>query len=134
MDKEGVRTVGCRLDRLVPDPNDLHDIRIIVDRVHRATIYATELLNLHLRRALRDGLPLNLFFDANWLVKAFYEVTVADTSKAQLDAELTRTRTMYMPSHTAPPRHGLKQLFQANTATELELQALSSCVECSIDS
>ena len=56
------------------------------------------------------------FFDANWLVKAFYEVTVADTSKAQLDAELTRTRTMYMPSHTAPPRHGLKQLFQANCA------------------
>ena len=40
MDKEGVRTVGCRLDRLVPDPNDLHGIRIIVDRVHRATIYA----------------------------------------------------------------------------------------------
>lgn len=72
---DGVRVVRCRLDKLVPDEAHLCRIRVAVDRVHRATVYATELLNLHVRRCLDEGLSLEGAFQRNWLVKALYEVT-----------------------------------------------------------
>ena len=109
---DGVRTVGCRLEKLVPDPSHLRHIRIAVDRVHRVTCYATELLNLHVRRCLRDGLPLDNIFTQNWLVKAFYEVT--DGATFQPDLELSRTNADLMPPHPRIRRNGLKQLFMAN--------------------
>ena len=112
---DGVRTVGCRLDKLVVDPAHLRYIRVAVDRVHRATVYATELLNLHVRRCLRDNVSLEKIFEKNWLVKAFYEVSEG-TGPTQLDPELSRTREAYMPSHPKVPRNGLKQLMMANCA------------------
>ena len=109
-----VRTVGCRLDKLIIDPTVVDDIREIVKRVHHATVFATELLNLHLRRALRDDLPLRQFFDKNWLVKAFYEVTVGSTNRAQRDAGLTATCDAWMSPHSKPSRDGMHQLYMAN--------------------
>ena len=111
---DGVRTVGCRLDKLVADPVHLKRIRLAVDRVHRVTCYATELLNLHVRRCLRDGVPLDNVFAQNWLVKAFYEVT--DGGAYEADPELSRTRAELMPQHPRVSRRGLKQLFMANCA------------------
>jgi len=47
-----VRTVGCALARLVPDAGHLDALRRAVESTHKATLLATELLNLHLRRVL----------------------------------------------------------------------------------
>ena len=43
-DGANIRTVGCNLEKLVPDKKHLDKIKDAVDRVHRATFYATELL------------------------------------------------------------------------------------------
>ena len=94
-------------------PCHLCRIRVTVDRVHRATVYATEPLNLHVRRCLDEGLSLEGAFQRNWLVKAFYEVTEGD-GRAVLDTELSATRERLMSAHPKPPRAGLKQLFMAN--------------------
>jgi hypothetical protein len=45
-----IRTVGCSVAKLIPDAEHLELIREAVTRVHKATIFATELLNLHIRR------------------------------------------------------------------------------------
>ena len=51
---DGISTVGCNLARLVPDAGHLDAIRQAVASTHKATILATELLNMHVRRLLRD--------------------------------------------------------------------------------
>ena len=108
-----LRTVGCNLERLVPDATLVSDIRTVVERVHVATVHASMLLNLHVRRCMDANIPLDRIFDGNWIVKAFYEVTRGDDSRAQRDAELTETaRALALTPST--PRTGLKQLFQAN--------------------
>lgn len=43
-----IRTVGCSVAKLIPDAEHLKLIREAVTRVHKATIFATELLNLHI--------------------------------------------------------------------------------------
>lgn len=108
-----LRTVGCNLERLIPDATLVSDIRTVVERVHVATVHASMLLNLHVRRCMDANIPLDRIFDGNWIVKAFYEVTRGDDSRAQRDAELTETaRALALTPST--PRAGLKQLFQAN--------------------
>lgn len=52
---DGIRTVGCSLQKLIPDVGQLDAIRQAVASTHRATILATELLNMHLRRMLTVG-------------------------------------------------------------------------------
>ena len=51
---EDVRTVGCALTKLIPNPVHLQKIRDAVATTHKATILATELLNMHIRRTLDD--------------------------------------------------------------------------------
>ena len=51
-DGDEVRTVGCSLEKLIPDPTHLHKIRDAVAVTHKATILASELLNMHIRRLL----------------------------------------------------------------------------------
>jgi hypothetical protein len=53
-----LRTVGCRLEKLIPDAQTVSDILMVVQRVHEATIQATSLLNLHVRRCIHDGVLL----------------------------------------------------------------------------
>ena len=50
-----IRTVGCNLERLVPSAVHLDAIRRAVESTHRATILATELLNMHVRRMLTEA-------------------------------------------------------------------------------
>ena len=70
-----LRTVGCRLEKLIPDAQTVSDIRMVVQRVHEATIQATSLLNLHVRRCIHDGVTLRGIFNGNW-IKAFQEVVL----------------------------------------------------------
>tara|TARA_B110001450_G_scaffold126791_2_gene119339 strand:- start:306 stop:1622 length:1317 start_codon:yes stop_codon:yes gene_type:complete len=112
-DPGGVRTVGCSLEKLIPDAVVLSDIRTVVERVHLATIQVCLLLNVHVRRCLQYNISLERIFDGNYLVKAFYEVTVGDTSSCQKDPELTKSRALLENVQTSS-RNGLKQLYQAN--------------------
>lgn len=76
-DGHDVRTVGCSLEKLVPDPAHLERIRGCVLRVHKATTLLAELVNLHVRAQL-DADPdadLSCCFKANWLVGAYNAVT-----------------------------------------------------------
>lgn len=49
---DGIRTVGCNLSKLVPDGEHMARLQNAVLSVHKATILATELVNMHLRRCL----------------------------------------------------------------------------------
>ena len=111
-----VRTVGCALHRLVPDAGHLDALRRAVESTHKATFLATELLNMHLRRVLADegtaaadgGDALKCFFDANWLMNAYNEVTVAaKTSKAKVVPALHATLQQCMPPFAPPERTGI---------------------------
>jgi hypothetical protein len=120
-----LRTVGCRLEKLIPDAQIVADIRTAVQRVHEATIHATTLLNLHVRRCIRDGVAMHRLFDGNWLIKAFQEVTTGDKTPS-VDLELSKTRQLLMPELPCPNRTGLTQLMQAN-ANMLETLGHNNC-------
>ena len=109
-DGDEVRTVGCSLEKLIPDPSHLHKIRGAVAATHKATILASELLNMHIRRKL-DADPtsdLGCCFSANWLLNAYNEVTVGKR-KVKVDAELRATRDACMPPFFPPDRTGVTQ-------------------------
>jgi len=105
-----IRTVGCSLQKLVPDAGYLDAIRQAVASTHKATILATELLNLHLRRKLDDdlGADVSCFFDGSWLLNAYNEVT-AGSHKVKVIAELRETRERCMPPFAPPDRSGIQQ-------------------------
>ena len=108
-DGANIRTVGCNLEKLIPDKKHLDKIKDAVDRVHRATFYATELLNIHLRVQLRDGKCLKQFFQANWILNAFNEVTsINGTPRVHVDENL-RESVRLMPSFEPPSRGGIQQ-------------------------
>ena len=117
---DGLRTVGCRLDTFVPDAHTVSSIRLAVERVHEATIQATVLLNLHIRKCVSDGTPLtpNLF-TGNWILKAFQEVTHVGSSTRPVarDSGLADTFERLMPSISKVNRSGLTQLFHSNANT-----------------
>ena len=109
-DGDEVRTIGCSLKKLVPDPSHLHKIRDAIAVTHKATILASELLNMHIRRKL-DADPnadLSCCFNANWLLNAYNEVTVGKRN-VKVDAELRITRDACMPPFFPPDRTGATQ-------------------------
>jgi hypothetical protein len=110
-DGESIRTVGCALAKLVPDPAHLEKIREAVATTHKATILASELLNLHVRRVL-DANPnadLKDCFSANWVLNAYNEVTVATRKGGHVDASLRATKDACMPAFFPPPRGATTQ-------------------------
>lgn len=111
----GRRTVACRLSKLVPDAMTIGDIQLAVRRVHEATIHATALLNIHIRRCISNNIPLSEdLFERNWILKAFQEVTVCSGERSvQRDPGLAESMTA-MPAFDAVNRTGLTQLFMSN--------------------
>lgn len=106
---DGIRTVGCSLQKLIPDVGQLDAIRQAVAATHRATILATELLNMHLRRMLTiPGSNLSVFFNASWLLNAYNEVTLGKRKVKVVDS-LRETFDLCMPAFTAPDRTGIQQ-------------------------
>ena len=83
---DGIRTVGCRLSKLVTDEAHLLSIQDAVLRCHKATIFATELVNIHLRRCLEGyaDTDLAMFFNKTWLLNVFNEVTHGKDTKVSL--------------------------------------------------
>ena len=111
----GKRAVGCNFETLVPDENHKALIRDAVLRTHKATILATELLNLHIRRCFEeaDGSGLENVFSANWLLNAYHEVTVSVSTKShsiKAIPALHETRERFMPAFDPVDRKGLTQI------------------------
>lgn len=109
-DGDEIRTVGCSLVKLVPDPAHLHKIRGAVAATHKATILASELLNMHVRRLLDSNADADLShcFNATWLLNAYNEVTVGKR-KVKVDLALRATRDACMPPFFPPDRTGATQ-------------------------
>ena len=107
---DGLRTVGCNLQKLVPDAGHLDAIRQAVASTHKATILATELLNMHLRRLLAEDANADFarFFDGSWLLHAYNEVT-AGKRKVKVVPELRETFESCMPDFSPPDRTGIQQ-------------------------
>lgn len=107
------RTIGCCINKSVPDAAHRRYIEKAVNRVHEATVHATELINLHIRRCLKDNVSLDNIFNGNWIIKAFNEVTETSGRKETPDAELAVSMKL-MPPIKKVKRNGLTQLMQAN--------------------
>jgi hypothetical protein len=106
---DGIRTVGCSLQKLVPDAGQLDAIRRAVASTHKATILATELLNMHLRRMLTiPDADLSVFFNASWLLNAYNEVTTGKR-KVKVVKSLRETYDSCMPPFSPPDRTGIQQ-------------------------
>ena len=104
-------TVGVSFEKLVPDERHKNVVRKAVERVHRATIYATELINIHIRRCIEelDGKGLENVCDSNWLLNAYNEVTVG-TGTPKTIPELRETKERFMPAFEPVSRSGLTQI------------------------
>ena len=109
-ESDGVTTVGCSLIKLVPDASHLRAIQDAVLSTHRATILATQLLNVHLRRCLVGDAKTDLacFFNGSWLLNAYNAVSVGG-GKACVTPELEETKRCHMPHFTPPSRAGIQQ-------------------------
>lgn len=109
-DSDGVRMVGCSIDKLVPDRGHLSKIRDAVKATHKATVLATELLNLHLRKCLAEdpNQDFGYLFNGSWLLNAYNEVTHGKR-KVKIESSLRDTRDKYMPEFLAPDRTGIQQ-------------------------
>lgn len=107
---EDVRTVGCALEKLVKDPSHLQKIRQAVASTHKATILASELLNMHVRRMLyaNPATDLSCCFNANWILNAYNEVTDG-RGAPKGDVQLRATREQCMPPFSPPSRSGIVQ-------------------------
>ena len=104
-------TVGVSFEKLIPDENHKSKIRDAVERVHKATIYATELINIHIRRCFEElgGTGLESVCDANWLLNVYNEVTTG-TGNPRVVSELRETKERFMPGFEPVRRSGLTQV------------------------
>ena len=110
--KDAITTVGCRFSKLIPDPIHQQKIMQAVSVTHKASILASELVNLHIRRMLDLNDPrvdLSCCFSSNWLLNAYNEVTVATRNGGKFDAELRTTKETCMPAFDPPPRGATTQ-------------------------
>tara|TARA_B100000945_G_scaffold304075_1_gene289217 strand:+ start:818 stop:2743 length:1926 start_codon:yes stop_codon:yes gene_type:complete len=109
-ESDGIRTVGCSLVKLVPCAEYLNKIQDAVAATHKATILATELLNIHLRKCMQDNPDQDLahFFNGSWLLNAYNEVTHGKR-KVTIVPELRNTRDLLMPTFQPPDRAGIQQ-------------------------
>ena len=104
------RTVGCALSKLIIHEHHLIKIKEAVLSTHKATLLASELLNLHIRRCLEEDPTSDLshVFTRNWILNAYNEVT-SGRKKVRLIPELHETREHYMPPFIPPSRLGIQQ-------------------------
>ena len=78
-ESDGLRVVRCSFDKAVIEEDVKTDLRTAIRRVHEATIYVTELLNLEIRRQLEAGNDCpDHVFNKNELAHAFQSVVCKD--------------------------------------------------------
>ena len=109
------RTVGCQLAKFVPSEQHLEVIREAVGRVHRATIHATELVNVYVRLCIEHGVDASDAFDDQWLGHVYNEVTVKDGNKGRPRAPtppLLKKAAELLPAHELVNSKGLCQILR----------------------
>jgi hypothetical protein len=91
------------------DKTHLELIQEAVLNVHKATIFASELLNIHIRRLLQQDIDVYLkgCFSANWVLNVYNEVTYS-TRKVKIVPELQMSR-LVIPAFDPPDRSGIQQ-------------------------
>jgi hypothetical protein len=104
--------IAANLERIIADNRHLACVRDAVDRVHRITVDATELLALHVTRCMEAGVPLPQV-DASWIKVLMMEVSAGAGKRARVDQEVTTTRTALMPNLQPVSRKALDQLLMA---------------------
>ena len=108
----GAYTVSCALGKAVGDPTHLAALRDAVKRVHACTYHATDLLNLYVRDCLenRKGSGLDHIFSQNWLINAYYAVSVGAGRAPKGDLNTQAVFDTHMAGTIEPPsRSGLTQ-------------------------
>lgn len=103
------RVLPCKVS-IVPNLDHLQKIQEAVSATHKATILATELLNLHLRKCLAEdpSQDFSYLFNGSWLLNAYNEVTHGKR-KVKVESSLRDTRDKCMPAFQAPDRTGIQQ-------------------------
>ena len=115
MEDNETHTVVCtRLRKVIPDETHIRIISDAVDRVHRITIDATELLTMHLTRCMAENLPVPTI-TKDYVKMVMMEVSVGSGTRTKMDEELTRTRTVCMPDLTPIFRTKIDQILMAQS-------------------
>lgn len=104
-------TVGVSFEKLVPNETHKSIVRDAVERVHKATIYASELINIHIRRCLEElnGNGIENVCDTNWLLNVYNEVTIGKGAPKVI-LPLRETKERFMPEFQPVDRSGLTQI------------------------
>jgi len=105
-------TVRCALRKAVLESTHLESIRDAVVRVNRCTYHATELLNLYVRDRIEnhDGTELDLVFTQNWLLNAYYVVSIGTGRVAKIDTDVQSVFDAHMKdTFDLPTRTGVTQ-------------------------
>lgn len=118
-EKGSTYTVGCRLDKLVPNAQHVDAIRVAVERMQRVMVDTCDLMNLYIRDRLQnhEGSGLEHVFERNWLLYAMNEVTAGSDRATHLPA-LTTVRVAHMGGLVRSSRTSLRQLM-SNQRTNL---------------
>jgi hypothetical protein len=107
-------TVCASLRKVMPDAAHVRVIEDAVERVHRITIDATELLTLHITRCLEQNVALPVI-DQNFVKMTMMEVSKGRGERKKVDAELEKTRTLFMPSLQPVDRQRIDQLLMTQS-------------------
>ena len=126
-DGGGTRTVRCSFEKIIVDEQVKQDLRETIQRVHEAAIYASELLNIHIRLQIeQNGFCTHDAFDKNELAKVFQSVTAKPKSSTSSVGEPHSPHPKFkaafdkMPEFTPVVNRGLTnvlQLLSTNMAT-----------------
>lgn len=104
--------VSCALRKAVPDTTHVEAIQGAVERVHKCTLFATELLNLYVRDRIENhsATGLESIFTQNWLVNAYNAVSFGKGRKAKVDSGVKAVFDSHMKGTFDPvERTGLTQ-------------------------
>ena len=126
-DGGGTRIVKCSFEKIIVDEQVKQDLREVIRRVHEAAIYASELLNIHIRLQIeQNGFCTHDAFDKNELAKVFQSVTAKPKSSTSSVGEPHSPHPKFkaafdkMPEFTPVVNRGLVnvlQLLSTNMAT-----------------
>ena len=116
MTEKREHVISTNLENVMADEGHLYLVRDAVERVHRITIDATELLSLHLTRCLEEGLSVPIV-DANYMKVVMMEVSRSggEDKRRRVDDALAETRTRFMPELGRVDRSKLDQMLMAQS-------------------
>ena len=83
------RTIPFNLEKAIPDRQVVKDIRKAISRVHEASIYASELVNIHIRKELETkGTCPAFVFDNNALNPMIFHSVLEKDGKHEVHEDL----------------------------------------------